>query len=128
MFMVKSSSSESCVIDSHFHNPQDCFAGPPLQLNDQAVMIVQANRVLSAGSGPVRAEHQASHCGQIAFVTRGPQELKATPIQAHYGCGQTVGITRIDFESIVNLVLKYELHAAENIVIVAPESPSLHLV
>jgi hypothetical protein len=71
MFIVDHSSSGSCVIDSDFHNLQDCFAGPPPELNDQAVLIVQANRVLSAGSRPVWAEHQESHCGQIAFVARG---------------------------------------------------------
>jgi len=71
MFKVESSSSGSCVIDSHFHNAQDCFARPPPQLHDQAVLIVQANRVLSAGPDPAWAERQASHGGEIAFVTRG---------------------------------------------------------
>ena len=99
-----------------------------MHFNEQFVRVVEANRVLSARVMTERAEVKTPHRGEVAPVVYGAQKLKPTSVQGHYCDGEAVGVARINFEAIVSLFLKKELHTPADIGILSELSPSLHLV
>lgn len=74
------------LIRSNFHDLKNMSCRQLLYLDDQAVLVVYVDGVLSARTRTCRAVVQARQSPEISLILSGAQELKSTSVMSHHGC------------------------------------------